>query len=529
MQTWHRLAAWAAVLTTVVGLGPSGAGRAAAQGARGPAAGVPSGWPEPPTPQKHYSKGAVLELPVSVEEAERPKLKAVQLFVKQGAGDWQFKQTADPSQQKFKFPVPQEGEYWFTLVTVDRAGNQNPPDVHQEAPMLVVVVDRTPPEVEVQPGRAASGEPLLRCTIKDDNPDYASLKASYQGPDRQWHPLEPLPGARGVFRVPSADVLAGTVRVTAADLARNVTTREVNLRGPAGKQVAAAAGPEAPPAKAAGPAEAENAVPIPPPQPPAEAKAKAPAGASPAHAAPGGERPPLTTPAAEPGTVERTSYTRSARAPAAGAAPPRQVLATTHASLEYRLDQVGPSGVSKVEIYITSDEGKTWQKLCEDPDRRSPADLTLPGEGLFGVRLVVTNGNGFGGTAPGRGDAPTCWIEVDQTPPHAQLHEVDPVVKDGVLDIRWTASDKNLGPEPVSLYYAAKKEGPWLPVARGLRNEGVYHWAFPRDIGGQFFLKLEVVDQAGNVGHCVPANPVVLDMTEPRALVVGVTPVTPRP
>src|SRR5262249_22782076 len=152
---------------------------------------------------------------------------------------------------------------------------------------------------------------------------------------------------------------------------------------------------------------------------------------------------------------------------------------TTRATIEYRLDQVGPSGVSKVEVWVTPDEGKTWQRLCEDPDRRSPADIDLPGEGLFGVRLVVTNGNGFGGTPPVPGDVPTCWVEVDQTAPHARLQEIDPVTRGGVLDIRWTATDKNLGPESVHLYYATRREGPWLPIARGLRNDGVYHWTFP--------------------------------------------------
>src|SRR5687768_18019653 len=43
------------------------------------------------------------------------------------------------------------------------------------------------------------------------------------------------------------------------------------------------------------------------------------------------------------------------------------------------------------------------------------SEVNLPGEGQFGVRLVITNGNGFGGTPPVRGDAPTCRIEVDST------------------------------------------------------------------------------------------------------------------
>ncbi len=78
----------------------------------------------------------------------------------------------------------------------------------------------------------------------------------------------------------------------------------------------------------------------------------------------------------------------------------RRIINTTHASIDYRIDTVGPSGVGKVEVYVTHDEGKSWRRVVEDVDRSTPADIDLPGEGLFGVRLAITNGNGFGGTPP---------------------------------------------------------------------------------------------------------------------------------
>src|SRR5206468_6036978 len=132
---------------------------------------------------------------------------------------------------------------------------------------------------------------------------------------------------------------------------------------------------------------------------------------------------------------------------------------TTHASVEYRIDQVGPSGVGKVEVYMTADQGQSWQRLREDIDRKSPADIDLPGDGLFGIRLAITNGNGFGGTPPKMGDAPHCWIEVDTTPPFVQLRPTEIVPQGGALDIRWTASDQNLGAEPVSLFFRTRADG----------------------------------------------------------------------
>ena len=143
--------------------------------------------------------------------------------------------------------------------------------------------------------------------------------------------------------------------------------------------------------------------------------------------------------------------------------------------------------------------------------------------------MAVTNGCGFGGRAPAAGDQPQCWIEVDTAAPVVQIRDVEPVVNGNTVDLRWMASDKNLGPEAISLFYAVKKEGPWQPVARNIKNDGVYHWQFPRDAGGQFYVRVEATDLAGNVARVETAQPVTIDTTEPRASVVGVTPVRVTP
>jgi hypothetical protein len=201
----------------------------------------------------------------------------------------------------------------------------------------------------------------------------------------------------------------------------------------------------------------------------------------------------------------------------------RQLINTTHAAINYRIDPVGPSGISKIEVWMTPDKGQTWRLLGEDVDRRSPAEVDLPGEGVYGIRLVVTNGNGFGGKVPAPGDQPTSWVEVDLTKPVVQLHNIDPTTTGGSLEIRWVVTDKNIGTEPINLYYATRREGPWVPIARNLKNDGNHRWTFPRDAGGQFFVKLEATDQAGNVTCCETPQPVTLDMIEPNGLVVGIT------
>jgi len=202
----------------------------------------------------------------------------------------------------------------------------------------------------------------------------------------------------------------------------------------------------------------------------------------------------------------------------------RQLINSTHVTLEYQIEQQGPTGVSKVEVWMTRDEGQNWRRLCDDPDRRSPVEFDLPGDGQYGISLVATNGSGFGAKPPVKGDVPDYWIEVDTTKPVAQLLSAKPSAGDAgaVLLITWVASDKNLGETPVDLYYATRPAGPWLPIAKGLRNDGNHLWNLPQDIGPEFYVRIEVTDRAGNVERCDTPQPIAIDLSKPKVRVLRI-------
>ncbi|HYT88817.1 MAG TPA: hypothetical protein VEL76_08925, partial [Gemmataceae bacterium] len=209
-----------------------------------------------------------------------------------------------------------------------------------------------------------------------------------------------------------------------------------------------------------------------------------------------------------------------------GLPPQRQLVNNTHVSLEYQIDQPSSTtGVGKVEVWMTADEGQSWRPLGEDPDRRSPVEIDLPGEGIYGVSLVVTNSRGFGDAPPRPGDVPDYWIEVDTSRPVAKLNSVRPGTGDecGVLWISWTAQDKNLTTTPVDLYYAVHKNGPWTVIARGLKNDGRYRWTPPIEIGTEAYVRMVVSDKAGNNSHCETPQAVVLDDgVRPHIRIIGV-------
>src|SRR5262249_19285360 len=125
--------------------------------------------------------------------------------------------------------VQQEGEYWYSLVMVDRAGRKTPPDMSQAVPMQRIIVDTTPPVIQVKPVNSPDGEYCLRCTVQDRNLDPLTLRAVCKR-DAGDVALEMLPNQPGLFRVKGAEVMKFPVIISAVDMAKNVGTREVNVR-----------------------------------------------------------------------------------------------------------------------------------------------------------------------------------------------------------------------------------------------------------------------------------------------------------
>jgi hypothetical protein len=551
----------------------------------------------------HLNKHTI-QLPIVLDERARPMLQEIQLYYKeQPSAPWALRDKAGPTQTAFTFQAPRDGEYWFTMVTVDRQGRRVPPDVSREEPALVVVVDTQPPQPDVVSlGQSPEGH-LIQCDVHDDHPDASKTRFQFQTVDKVFRDLDALPGRPNVYCIPAQANTTGKCRVCATDRAGNTVTREyVVAQLPAPGKVAAAPPAAAPPAaappaaappaaapkataaapKAEGPkAEAPMAQPTveqaapaakvtmpaaekvaapallpgnlggnpglgaPPAGPvlqgPPETKASAPAATAPVQ--PASASVPQVSPelpAGAPGlTPTGTTVPQAAPTPAAApvATPPtiapkregvpahHQLVNSTRLFLEYRIEQAGASGVGRVEVWYTRDKGQSWSRLCEDHARKSPAEVLLPGDGVYGLTLVVSNGLGFGGQPPVPGDAPDWWIEVDTAKPAAQITSVKLVTDDGpAVHVGWAAQDHNLGSTPAELAYAISRQGPWVPIAKNLKGEGVFRWVPPMDIGTQAFLRLTVRDLAGNVTITETTQPIALDdLSRPRARIAGIS------
>src|SRR5207247_1328302 len=101
-----------------------------------------------PQPTKRYTKNPQFLLPFRLTEAEKQTVREVKLFVKTPSESWNCRESATPAQTQFAYRAPQDGEYWFNIVIIDRDGRAGP-DVTQQPPALVVVVDTLPPELQL--------------------------------------------------------------------------------------------------------------------------------------------------------------------------------------------------------------------------------------------------------------------------------------------------------------------------------------------------------------------------------------------
>jgi hypothetical protein len=440
---------------------------------------------EAPAPKKVYTQKTNFKLPIRIDDRDRGNIQEVRLYVKMGAnGQWQ-PTAIPPSQSAFNYQAPQDGEYWFSVTTVDRLGRQTPVDVNSEPPKLIVIVDTKPPELVVRKMTAVSGDVYLQCEVQDANLDPSKTKMEYLAKDQTWKTLEVLPEQPGIFRMPDRDQCQGPVRASAGDRANNWNHCELNVFT---AETASSAVPAADALRQASTVENRPA-----PSPTASQSEK-----------------PMLPPAQD------ADVSRTASAPGEMS---HQLINSTHATLAYQIDQAGPEGVGRVEVWITRDKGQNWKFLCEDPDRHSPVEIDLPGDGLYGLSLVVGSGPSMAPTPPAPGETPDWWVEVDTSKPVAQITGVH--LDNGALVITWTATDNCLKAEPIDLYYSVRPDGPWLPIARSLRNDGSYRWAIPAGLPPAIYVRMEVTDRAGNVGECQTSQPVARESMRPKAHVIG--------
>lgn len=224
---------------------------------------------------------------------------------------------------------------------------------------------------------------------------------------------------------------------------------------------------------------------------------------------------------------EMPTAQRSTSAAPSTSPPATKLVNSRTFALEYELAEVGESGVLQVELWGTSDNGKTWRSYTVDDDNRSPLTVTVDGEGEYGFRIVVDGAGGLGGFPPQPGDRPELVVGVDLEPPQAEITAVDVDRHRDArqLVIHWDAEDDHLLRRPIALFYSSRPAGPWTAIATSLENVGEYDWPLERHVPRQIYLKLEARDIAGNVSAYQSTEPITIESEPSVARIQRLPPV----
>jgi hypothetical protein len=511
-----------------------------------------------------------LRVPIGIHPAKRAEISQLLLFVSSDQGKtWHQEAVVPPENDEFLFYAPSDGMYWLRVAVVNKQGKQEPEDMSKGPPDQKVLIDTLKPMVRIASAQRQGDEVVVAWEIQEEYPDMGSLKLEYQpadGSSLPWASMNMPQALVGQARFRSSTSSPLVVRVHMKDQAGNVSYSQAEVPGASGI------------IRASANANAIDTAPAPAPltAPPAEVKSvpprevKAPAAPRPPEPAPdlgatinsGGYVPPPpprgipaapVTPAPE-STGKVVARSDEAR-PQVTAQPPPAIAASTpvpsatgepgraglpavrlvnnpEVVLEYQVDKVGPAGIGCVELWLTQTDGQTWQRWAEDPEAKTLTSggkvqrtVELPGEGVYGFRLVVKSRAGRGRAAPTPGDLPEMRIEVDTTAPVAQLFEPrpDPQHRDA-LQIRWSATDRNLAAAPITLEWAERADGEWHRIVANHPNspEG-YSWQVPHDVPVSVYLRLRVKDAAGNEGVAVTGEPQLVDLSEPEGHLLNVS------
>jgi hypothetical protein len=497
-----------------------------------------------------YTNKLKFRIPFHYDPVELSRLEAreIRLYTSRDRGrNWNQVQAVSPDAGKFNFEAHADGEYWFIVRTLD-AKNHLHPDGNVTDPGLQVIVDTAPPKFELRLLQPAPGKVQLLWSASDEHLDLTQLRLEYLQPGSpDWQPVTVVPKAAGqaAWTVPQGGIVA--VRGSIGDLARNSAQDQVQLRiAPAHQTVPR---PDAPGSRqpVAGPARGprdslaltlpEHFPSSPNPRgdaPTGGAKTESPENAQLGPGPTDDNAPAVITPrnslvSLKPDKAPLTGS--KAREPGRSQDPPRQPVAgrqrvvnSLKFQIGYKLQDVGPSGVASVELFITDDDGATWYRYGADADNESPVQVEVPREGTYGFALTVRSGAGLASDPPQNGDPPAIVVTVDVTAPRLEDLSVEPgrgKYANKAL-ISWKCTDHNLADNPVSLFYSPTGQAPWLPISGPVENTGSYSWTVDPGIMPKFYLRIEARDLAGNVQSVESQQPFAIDLSRPTAKIIDV-------
>lgn len=508
------------------------------------------------SPTKEFFMNARgLQFKIRIDPQKRNEVKAITLLVSKDQGkNWEEADRKLATEEALAYRAPADGCYWFILQN-DRTGPDNPARVK---PDQIVWIDTVPPQITLTAVRTPSGGIHAEWKVVEQYPETRSMVLDYHTramPDGQWTPLGVMPALEGRHDFnPGRDGQTGEVQVRLhlKDQAGNV-----------GQNVASVAASGATGSDAPSTASEGSALSLIPAgrseQPPVPAQLTSRQTARPTlepSPPPFVGAPINPTPPTPPGELNRSGSTLgssplasseqsvppdASTPPAMANAPAVKIVKDRKVCLNFTVAKVGPSGLGNADVYVTLDKGAHWNKAPGDTPISLPPNIdlhgsdpisgsvgvVLPAEGtIYGFIVAVKSKAGLAPPPPKPGDVPEILVELDTTPPRANLFKpyADPS-QANTLVLSWTATDRNLAENPIVLEWSEQRDGPWNAIGGGpLPNSGQYAWHLPAQTPSRVFLRVTVRDLAGNESRAQTKEPELIDLSVPQTKIIGLVP-----
>ncbi|QDU09177.1 hypothetical protein [Gimesia aquarii] len=502
-----------------------------------------------------YTSKTQFRIPYHYDQAEIERLGAreIRLYVSTDRGvTWNHMKSVAPTARKFPFEANQDGEYWFSVRTLD-SNNQLHPSGRVFEPGLRVVIDTTPPQLDLDLRQVSPGKVQLVWNATDKYLDPTKLVLEYaQNGSQNWQRVIVAPHSKGqtTWSISQGGVVA--VRGSIKDRAANVGTSQKQIRvvaaasrtvpkpkqdvpdfnQPIAQGSSGFSKPEAltpysdvpQPLQTSQPDSFENQTPLANQQlpnvfpkndgstEPSLGGQSIPDQIKGQYVADDPEKRPLYAKNRYPVKEKKWSSER------------KQIVNATNFQIGFQIDEVGPSGVGAVELYITEDNGQKWYKYGEDPDKKSPFLVEVPHDGVYGFALRVRSGVGLADALPKSGEKPDVVVAVDRTAPTIKLNPV----KQGLggegnkVTISWTVNELNPAEKPISINFSTQPQGPWEPIVEWQEDLGRFTWSVKQGNPSKFYLQVVARDAAGNLSEVVTPQPIIVDLTKPSGRIVDV-------
>lgn len=438
-------------------------------------------------PQAYYLRERTFAVPFDGGTSDT---RSLVLYASENNGPWRESDETAPDRE-FQFSAPRDGTYDFAVQEVLRDGSRVPPRLDGLRSNLRVIVDTREPQITIKAVAGRSGTAGVQWDITDANLDPGSILLQGRwSVQQQWQTLS-TPNvllSRDEFFWHLQPGQPYQVRVLARDLAKNEATSQsvlVSVDGGGGVL----------------------------PEPDAMGSSRRPFDAGPPDVG-GGFTDPLRD---------------------------VKFVSTQDVQLPTTLE-VGPSGLSEIQLWVKKDRGG-WERVSDPQAGTGPVAGTgaaqtvnrelsyrASEDGLYGFVVVARSAVGLGPEAPAPADRPQVQVHVDTLKPVVRIKDVvvEPYGESSnILKVSWDATDTHLKPKGIDLMYAIAEKpetADWQPFQVELDNTGQFTWVVPKDHPYKFWLRVQAMDLASNLGHADWPQPVIVDTFIPRTNIIDVRP-----